>query len=195
MSASSHKRRSGAGRRDEGSRAFDLRTLELTPGQARAFELPVPVEDIVLAGQRYSAHPGEPVAQVEASQSSSGWHFRLRVATELVGPCWRCLSDAYVPLQAEIRDYAAFDRGHAEGYDEDLDCEYLTGEDLDVIGMARDALLDLLPARILCRQDCAGLCPTCGADLNAGPCGCPPPAPDDRWAALQEIAERLKSDQ
>ena len=91
MSGITPKRRprGGTSRREEGSRAFDLRTLELTPGQAREFALAIPVEDIVLAGQRYVAHPGEPVAQVEVSQSSSGWHFRLRVATELVGPCWR----------------------------------------------------------------------------------------------------------
>jgi uncharacterized protein len=61
--------------------------------------------------------------------------------------------------------------------------------------MARDALVDLLPARILCRQDCAGLCPTCGVDLNAGPCSCPPAATDSRWAALQQIAERLKAEE
>lgn len=183
------------GRREEGApQAFDLRTLELTPGQAREFDLPVPVDDIVLAGQRYVADPKEPLARIEASQSSSGWHFRLRVSTQLVGPCWRCLSDARVPLEAEIRDYSAFGRPLGGAYDEDLDCEYLAGESLDVVGMARDALVDLLPARILCREDCAGLCPTCGVDLNAGACACPPSARDSRWSALQEIAERLKSE-
>lgn len=183
------------GRREEGtSHGFDLRTLELTPGQAREFELSIPVEDIILAGQRYAADPREPVARVEASQSSSGWHFRLRVATQLVGPCWRCLAEARVPMEAEIRDYSAFGRAQGGAYDEDLDCEYLAGESLDAVGMARDALVDLFPARILCREDCAGLCPTCGADLNVAACDCPPSAPDGRWAGLQEIAERLKSE-
>lgn len=182
-------------RHDDGPRPFDLRTLELTPGQAREFELPVPVEDVVLAGQRYVAQPREPVARFEASQSSSGWHFRVRIAAELVGPCWRCLGEARVPLAADVRDYAAYDRPHSDAYDEDLDCEYLSGEDLDVAAMARDALVDLLPARILCRDDCAGLCPTCGVDLNTGTCSCPPEAPDGRWAGLQEIAERLKADE
>jgi uncharacterized protein len=182
------------GRRDEGPHPFDLRTLELTPGQARSFELAIPVDDIVLAGQRYVANPAEPVAQMEASQSSSGWHFRMQVATDLVGPCWRCLNDAHVQLATDVRDYQAYDRGNLEGYDEDLDCEYLTGEELDAVAMARDALVDLLPARILCREDCLGLCPTCGVDLNIGACACPPPQPDSRWAALQEIAERLKSE-
>lgn len=181
------------GRRHEGSRAFDLRSLELAPGQAREFELAVPVDPIVLAGQRYVAEPAEPVARVEASHSTSGWHFRMRVATELVGPCWRCLEPARIALDADVRDYAAFDRPHGGAYDEDLDCEYLTGEDLDVVAMARDALVDLLPARILCREDCAGLCPTCGADLNVAVCTCPPPAIDHRWAGLQEIADRLTS--
>jgi uncharacterized protein len=94
-----------------------------------------------------------------------------------------------------VRDYAAYDRPHGGAYDEDLDCEYLSGEDLDVAAMARDALVDLLPARILCREDCLGLCPRCGVDLNAGPCDCPPAEPDSRWSALQEIAERLKADE
>ncbi len=182
------------GRCDEGSpQAFDLRTLELTPGQAREFDLAVPVEDVVLAGQRYTADPPAPVAHLEASQSSSGWHFRMRIATDLVGPCWRCLADARVVLSAETRDFSAFGRPNDGAYDEDLDCEYLAGESLDVAAMARDALVERLPARILCREDCAGLCPTCGIDLNTGPCACPPAPPDSRWSALRELADRLES--
>lgn len=182
------------GRRDEVSHAFDLRALELTPGQAREFAVPIPVGDIVLAGQHYVPDPAEPVSRVEASMSSSGWHFRMCVETELSGPCWRCLERATIPLNADVRDYSAFERAGEADYDEDLDCEYLHGESLDVVAMARDALIDLLPARILCREDCQGLCPTCGAALNDGPCACPPPAPDSRWAALAEVAERLNTD-
>ena len=174
-------------------RVLDLRSLDMSPGEARDLVIDVPVDDVIIAGQPYRSVPHEPGAQLEVTQSSSGWHFRMRVATSMVGPCWRCLTEATVPLDADVRDYAAFGRSQSVAFDEDLDSEYLDGEALDVGAMARDALVDLLPATILCRADCAGLCPTCGADLNLAPCDCPPPPPDGRWAALEAIAERLGS--
>ena len=174
-------------------RPLDLRSLELGPGEARELVLDLVVEDVIIAGQRYRSVPREPTARLEVAQSSSGWHFRMRVATSMVGPCWRCLTEATVPLDADVRDYAAFGRAQAAAFDEDLDSEYLAGEALDAVAMARDALVDLLPATILCRPDCAGLCPTCGAGLNMGPCDCPPPPPDSRWAGLEALAQRLES--
>ncbi len=48
---------------------------------------------------------------------------------------------------------------------------------------------------ILCREDCAGLCPSCGANLNAGACDCPPPSPDSRWDALRDVADRMGLDE
>ena len=174
-------------------RALDLRSLDLGPGEAREFDIDVAVDHVTIAGQPYRSVPHKPTARLEVTQSSSGWHFRMRVATSMVGPCWRCLTQATVALDADVRDYAAFGRSQSAAFDEDLDSEYLDGEALDVAAMARDALVDLLPATILCRPDCAGLCPTCGADLNLGPCQCPPPSPDSRWSALEVIAQRLES--
>ena len=58
----------------------------------------------------------------------------------------------------------------------------------------RDAVAEAVPATLLCREDCAGLCPQCGADLNAGPCGCEQEEHDPRWDALKSVAERLSGD-
>lgn len=181
-------------RRDDAPSTVDLRALELAPGEARELSLPVPVGDVVIGEQAYCAEPPEPVARVEVSQSASGWHFRVRARADLVGACWRCLEPARVALAADTRDFQAFGRPAGAPYDEDLDCEYLEGEVLDAGAMARDALIDLLPATILCRPDCAGLCPTCGTDLNVGTCDCPADLPDARWDALREVAERLRHD-
>jgi uncharacterized protein len=62
----------------------------------------------------------------------------------------------------------------------------VAGELLDVDRWAQDALLLAMPIKVLCREDCAGLCPTCGADLNAGDCGCEP-VPDERWSKLRDL--------
>ncbi len=181
------------GRREDNELSFDLRTLELGPGEAREVTLPIPVSELVFSDEKYVPTPAEPEGQLQVTQSSSGWHFRLQVSTTFRGPCWRCLETAVLELAADVRDFHAFGRGSNADYDEDLDCEYLDGDSLGVAAMARDALIDLFPATIVCRDDCAGLCPNCGANRNSAPCTCIPDTVDSRWAGLDEIAKRLSS--
>ena len=62
-----------------------------------------------------------------------------------------------------------------------------TDDDLDLRAWARDALALALPAQIVCREDCLGLCADCGANLNADPGHAHEAAPDPRWAKLSEL--------
>jgi len=104
-------------------------------------------------------------------------HGAVRVSWE--GECRRCTGRATGELEAEVREL----------FEEDSDPETtypLRGDQLDLERLARDAVLLELPAAPLCREDCRGLCPNCGADWNEGPCGCEP-APDPRWAALDAL--------
>src|SRR5256886_5465599 len=68
---------------------------------------------------------------------------------------------------------------------EDPDCYPLARDatQIDLRPAVREELLLAAPQWVVCREDCRGLCPRCGKDLNAGPCGCPP-AGDPRWQAL-----------
>ena len=93
-----------------------------------------------------------------------------------------------------LRQPPAANRPRDAPFDEDLDCAYLVRERLDVSAWLRDVLVEAMPARILCRDDCPGLCPTCGASLATGACGCPPPPADSRWEALGALAERLREE-
>jgi uncharacterized protein len=58
---------------------------------------------------------------------------------------------------------------------------------LDILQDAVDALLLAVPVKILCKEDCKGLCPACGKNLNDGPCSCSPASGDSRWDALKNI--------
>ena len=188
----------------------DLRALDLASGAGTRLDLEVPVEALSIAGQDYAVFAGPagsggagagqavqgvlPV-RLDVSRSPSGWLFRLRLSAEVRGPCFRCLGDARVPLAIDTREFAATGRGENAPFDEDLDSEYLQGERLDVAAWARDAVVEALPDVIACRDDCAGICPTCGADLNAGPCDCPPAVETDpRWGPLAALAERLEGE-
>ena len=173
----------------------DLRALDLESGAGARLELRVVVDDLTIAGQPYAVSGGEVPVCLDVSLSPSGWLFRLRFEAEVQGPCLRCLDLARVPIAIDARDFAATDRPPGAPFDEDLDSEYLEGERLDVSAWTRDSIAEALPDIILCREDCTGLCPTCGANLNLGSCACRPAEEGDaRWAPLRALAERLREE-
>jgi uncharacterized protein len=114
--------------------------------------------------------------------TGDGYALRLRFAARLRGPCMRCLNEALPRVEVEAREV---DR---PGGGEELDSPYIRDETLDLAAWARDAFVLALPVKVLCREDCAGLCPVCAADLNVeGPDHHHEQAPDPRWAKLREL--------
>jgi uncharacterized protein len=147
------------------------------------------VAPLAIAGQEYAATPAAPPFRLDVVRPLSGWHLRLRGDVAVEGPCWRCLAAARVPLHIDATEVSV-----EGGDDPELRSPYIDGGVLDVAAWARDAVAEALPPVILCRDDCAGLCPTCGADRNAGPCGCAGEAPDPRWGPLADLVQRLAED-
>ena len=88
----------------------------------------------------------------------------------------------------DAREYQAT---NPEGSDE-LRTPYLSENLLDVHGWARDAIALAVPEQILCRDDCAGLCPMCGKDLNVDPHEHEEEHGDPRWSVLAELRDRLE---
>ena len=103
------------------------------------------------------------------------------------GSCARCLKPVSEVLETEFRRCVT-----AKLEKEDEDDEYLVATDgsVDIGDPIREELLLSLPLRLLCREDCRGLCPKCGKDLNDGECGCTLHEPDPRWAALKRFSEK-----
>lgn len=170
---------------------LDLRALRLAPGAAERLRLRVPaLEGLRSGGSDYATDPAAPEVDLEVARSLSGLHLRLRVDVAVVGPCWRCLTEARVPLPIDVAEFQADGREGAD-FDEDLDSAYAVEGRLDLAVWARDSIAEALPPTILCREDCAGLCPVCGGDRNHSPCDHPVESTDPRWDALREIARRL----
>ena len=136
------------------------------------------------------------------TRASSGTVLELALEVKLEGPCFRCLAGAELPLSLRLREYSAGSaagkagdarresRGNAkpEG-DEDLRTEYLEDDRVDLSAWLHDAIALALPDKILCRPDCAGLCPVCGKDLNAEPHEHAEETTDPRWAKLSELRQ------
>ena len=164
---------------------FDLRTLRIRSGDQAREHVEIELQPLVLGGQRYEARPNPVPAELTVTRASSGTVLELALDVSLEGPCFRCLTDAELPLTLRLREYQA---AKPEG-DDDLQSEYLDDDRLDLSAWAHDAIALELPDKILCRPDCAGLCPECGKDLNAEPHEHVEEAADPRWAALESLRD------
>jgi uncharacterized protein len=100
--------------------------------------------------------------------------------------CRRCLEPVTVQVAENL---ALFYRDGVPAEEAEAEEVYALPErgDLDVSQAVREQLALAVPRFVLCREDCRGLCPQCGKDLNEGDCGCESEEVDDRWAALRRI--------
>jgi DUF177 domain-containing protein len=131
--------------------------------------------------------PGTVPAELTITKAATGTVFQLAFTTRLHGPCYRCLDDAVLELALAGREYHAT---NPDGSDE-LRTPYLVDDNLDLTAWARDTVALALPDKILCRADCAGLCPVCGKNLNLEPHAHEEKHADPRWAALEALRDQL----
>lgn len=190
---------------------LDLASMKLSPGAGRRLELQVPIGALELGGERYEVGPANmsvvspkvSVSPVSAPANSAsmpvnpasvpvridvsrmtggGYALKLAMTAAISGPCMRCLNEATPEIEVQAREV------DVPGEGEELASPYVHEEQLDVAAWAHDALALAMPVKVLCREDCAGLCPICAVDLNdVGPEHHHEPQPDPRWAKLGEL--------
>jgi uncharacterized protein len=117
---------------------------------------------------------------------------------DLEVPCARCLDPVDHPLDGQfdlIFRPLGVDGGAPERAITTSETEigYYQGGGLALEDVLREQVLLSLPARTLCREDCKGLCPRCGRNLNSESCTCDPAPVDPRWSALSGLASRIKT--
>jgi uncharacterized protein len=169
----------------QSSTIIDLGRFSLTYGDGKRIDLPVSIGPVELGGQSYRLTPASTQVRLDISRPARGYAFRMRFPIRVGGPCMRCLEEAEVETEVDARE---IDQRDTE--DEELRSPYVDDEDnLDLGRWAHDAAVLALPTRILCRPDCAGLCPVCGESLNdADPADHEHDSgTDPRWAKLDEL--------
>jgi uncharacterized protein len=171
------------GRMAQRADLFDLETLHLRPGDGHRLDAEVRIDPLQIGGQKYPVSGGAVGTRLDVSRTISGYALRLRFDAPLEGPCMRCMEPAAPVIPVDAREV------EQPGEGEDLHSPYLDQSVLDLRAWARDALVLAMPEQIVCSDECRGLCPECGANLNevdpaehrhegAG---------DPRWAKLREL--------
>jgi len=168
-------------------RSFNLRQARLRSGEEYRDEIELELDPFELGGQRYFPVPQKVAAELVITKASTGTVFELGFTGRMHGPCYRCLDDAVLDVPIAAREYQAT---NPEGSDE-LRTPYLRDDNLDLAAWSRDAVALALPDKILCRADCAGLCPMCGKNLNTEPHTHEEEPTESRWAALESLREQL----
>lgn len=109
--------------------------------------------------------------------------------------CDRCLKPVQLPVSADFAlEYitgADYESSSAAALsEEELSVSVFDGESIDVDEIVKEQILLAVPARTLCQEDCKGICPECGIDLNTGQCDCAAEEIDPRWAALKDFSNK-----
>ncbi len=162
---------------------LDLAGLRLSAGEGRRLRLEVPIDTLELGGERYQARPSSAPVELDVSKmAGGGYALKLALSATLNGPCMRCLKEAAPEVEVQAREV------DVPGEGEELASPYVHDETLDVAAWAHDAFALAAPVKVLCKDDCLGLCPECAIDLNeAGPEHGHERAGDPRWAKLSEL--------
>ena len=123
--------------------------------------------------------------------TNQGGYMRLVATAEIPysGNCARCLSDVSGVYTMPFERTVVTEGTLTEEQEEDNVDEYVILENgmLDIDDSVREALILSFPMRLLCEEDCPGLCPKCGKPLREGSCGCPTREIDPRWAVLATL--------
>ena len=116
------------------------------------------------------------------------YYWQARLSTVVRAECRRCLAPVKVPLAQSLGLVFMTEGEAGEGAGGNDDCYVVPrrAAAIDLSEAVREELILAVPQFVECREDCRGLCPRCGADLNLGPCGCSKEI-DPRWAALTKL--------
>jgi len=127
--------------------------------------------------------------EARAELSGSEIHLRGHLATTLEASCDRCLGAVAIPVE---RNFDLFYRpvstlAQAEEVElpaDELEVGFFSGDGIELADVLTEQVILSVPMKVVCRADCRGLCPACGADLNLAQCGCRPAAEGSPFSSL-----------
>ena len=132
-----------------------------------------------------------PVVLTITNQENKNLFIRGAVDVTLSIPCGRCLEEVPTQICFDIDKKLEINESNLVD-DEMEENDYLIGFELDVDKLVYAEILVNWPMKVLCKEDCEGICKVCGANLNKGDCGCQRTELDPRMAAIQDIFSKFK---
>ncbi len=168
-----------------------LIVLTHLPTDGLKFEHQYQADELDLAQHEFSFQE-PPLIQGRITTLGQETRVKGKITATLEAVCDRCLESVELPVEQEFDlfylpdDSQAESKGEQELLERDLDFSFYQDERIDIDELVLEQLELSLPTRILCQEDCRGLCSQCGTNLNNDACNCQPEI-DPRWQALKDL--------
>ena len=161
-------------------------------GKCLKTEIPLALETIVAVGDTYKVVEQKPLKLMIVNTGDKVLELKGRTDVVVRIPCSRCLEAVDWKFSLEIErklDMKQSEEDRIKNLDES---DYITGMDLDGDRLVCDEILIQWPLKVLCKEDCKGICSKCGQNLNHGECDCEKGSLDPRMAAISDIFSKFK---
>ncbi len=162
----------------------DLSDVLVSEGMQKALEVPLEMTGFENGTERFNVTSKLPISFVFSNVGKGKAEILGRTRLSFGAVCDRCLREVLLDMELEFRRKVVLPGTEDEEAD---DLGFMKECRLDTEAFMHNEILVNWPAKILCREDCKGLCPKCGQDLNLGSCGCDRFVPDPRMAVIQDI--------
>ena len=164
------------------------------PAEGMALDRSVELAELRDGGDRLLVGPARLVGRARSTERGIEFDGRIEATARL--ECCRCLDPFEAPLTADfslvvVSDATEFGSGEQRTDPQDMRLFYASSGRVDLREMTREQIYLNLPLKPLCRADCAGLCPTCGANRNRIECPCRSAETDPRLAPLLDLKKRM----
>ncbi len=156
--------------------------------EVRSMNVDIEMQTYSLQGIEYEFISKSPVELHLSQVSPKIVKLIGHIALELSVPCSRCLEPVSVPFDINLDyRYVISDEGGASLEDDDEPINYINGYELDVDGLVSEEVMIGFPMKVLCFDECKGICTVCGANLNRGECGCDRTVLDPRMSIIRDL--------
>ena len=171
---------------------IDLSEILSLEGKTQVVEAPVSMDSFQSKLGDFPVAEKEPLSLTITNTGKKVLKIEAKGRITVNIPCDKCLKD--VPTEFDINFEQEIDmQASKEDRIKDLDeINYVTGCSLDVDQLVHNEILIHWPLRVLCKENCRGICPKCGMNLNEGTCDCDQFVPDPRMAVISDIFSKFK---
>ena len=168
---------------------IQLSKLLSMPDHEETVECSLDMEELVLRRESYPIleKPSFPV--ILKNEGKRTVSVSLQTSITVGMPCGRCLTEVPEKIRLSVLRTLDFDDIEETCKDQ---VSFVDGSSLNVDKLILEEVIPLLPTKVLCSEDCKGLCPVCGTNLNKEECGCDRAVKDPRMAAIQDIFKNFK---
>ena len=169
---------------------IDISKIILTKDKEERFDCSLSSNTINYQHNSFPINNSKPFELSVVNEDGKHLSIDGNTSLEVVMPCDRCLTDVNVPFDINVSKKLHISDEMVVSEDEDI--SYINEGELDVDRLLFDEILVDWPSKVLCKENCLGICPKCGADLNTSPCDCDRRELDPRMAKFQDVFREFK---